>query len=432
MKTLFIILFCALAFSLNAQPQFEKRYGGQGGTDAKAIRQTLDSGYIVVGGQSQPTTSMTIMKLNPMGDTIWTTDFDDPPAFGFNVEQTLDTGYIVTGYAFDPTSKAILVKLNRDGIIQWWQTYSSSVSEWGQAIKQLPDSGYIVAGARIFRTDKLGTVQWSKATGSGNQAMSMIASSDGNFVYTQTSSSLSNGTWLTKMDTGGTTIWTESFSELYTHSNCDNNVAETSDGGYIISGQPSNDNKGMLMKLDSDRNIEWTKEFQSGTLGAATSVVESDSGGFLTCGYNVDAEGIHAYLHRTDEDGNMLWEKDYDKAQAQSMVNTFDGGYAFAGYQENNSGNQKYFVVKIGGTPAVGVIDILKASFLIYPTISSGIFTVSCEDCYGHSASVIDIMGRIVAQTTLNQTVQLIQLNSGPYFIVDQTTGASHFVEIVR
>ena len=120
--TFFVALIC---LNSSAQFQFENRYSGQGGTDAKTIRQTLDSGYIVVGGQSQPTTVMTVMKLNPMGDTVWTTDFSDPPAFGFNVDQTLDSGYIVTGYAFDPGSSAILAKLDQFGSVEWSETYGT-------------------------------------------------------------------------------------------------------------------------------------------------------------------------------------------------------------------------------------------------------------------------------------------------------------------
>lgn len=421
------MLICIAGFS---QFQFENRYSGQNGTDAKSIRQTLDTGYIVVGGQSQPSSVMTIMKLNQMGDTIWTTDFDDPPAFGFNVEQCLDSGYIVTGYVFDPSNKAILVKLDPFGSIEWSQTYTES--NWGQAVKQLPDSSFIVAGQRIFKTDRLGSVLWSQATETGNQAMSMIMTSDGNLVYTQTSSSLSSGTWLTKMDTDGNTIWTESYSNLYTHSNCDNNVDETSDGGFIISGQPNDDNSGMLMKLDSDRDVEWTKEFQSGTLGAATSVVESDSGDFLACGYRVDANGIHAYVHRVDVDGNMLWNKEYEKGQLQSLITTMDGGYAFAGYRENNSGKQKYFVAKIGGQQPTYIQEVSKNTFSVFPTMSSGLFHVKCNSCIGDDVSIIDLNGKIIEQRTLTTEVNLGRFPVGSYFIVNKTSGESTFIEIIR
>jgi hypothetical protein len=431
MKTFLFAFTLLISNVASAQFQFENRYTGQSGTDAKAIRQTLDSGYVVVGGQSQPTTVLTVMKLNPMGDTVWTTDFSDPPAFGFNVDQTLDSGYIVTGYAFDPASSAILVKLDQYGNVEWSETYST-VSEWGQAVKQLPDSGYIVAGQRIFRTDKSGVVLWSQATAGGNQAMSMIWSSDGNLVYTQTSSSTSGGTWLTKMDTDGNQIWTESYSDLYTHSNCDNNVAETSDGGFIIAGQPTDETQGMIMKLDSDRDFEWSQEFQPGIVGSATSVVESDSGGYLACGYKVDATGVHAYLHRTDMNGNMLWEKEYEKGHAQSLIATNDGGYSFAGYKENNSGNQKYFVVKIGGNTPLSVEEKFVSNDRIFPTASSGVFQVHCKDCFGQTAHIIDLRGQAVGNIILKKDIDLGYLSTGSYFLINQSTQASNFVQIIR
>lgn len=419
MKTISFLFCLLLTILAHSQITFENRYTGQGGTDAKAIRQTLDSGYIVVGGQSQPTTMLTAMKLHQNGDTMWTMNFNNPPAFGFNVEQTLDSGYIICGYAFDPNSRAILLKLDKNGTEEWHQTYGGvGSSNWAQAIKQLPDSGYLCIGNEVFKTDKVGTVLWSQATASGNQGMSLIETSDGNFVYTQTGSSTSAGTVVTKMDADGNEIWSETISSIYTLNNCDNNIAETSDGGYIIAGSSTSSVEGKLVKLDSDRDVEWSTTFQEGTQGGATSVLESDSGGYLAAGFKVDGTGVHGYLHRTDVNGDMLWEKEYERGQAQSLLQAFDSGYAFAGYKENSSGDQKYFVVKIGGQNIINSIDDFdEITVNIYPTVTRGIINLNYQENEIHSMRIISLDGAILFEDQAKTQVNLSHLPNGVYLL---------------
>ncbi|GAB5539101.1 MAG: Ig-like domain-containing protein [Salibacteraceae bacterium] len=421
MKIFCLALVTLFAYTGSAQVQFENRYTGMGGSDAKAIRQTLDSGYIVVGGQIQPTVMMTVMKTDELGDTVWTRDFDSPASFGFNVEQCFDKGYIITGYAFDPSSSTIVIKLDSNGQTEWSETYSSATSEWGQAIKQLPDSGYIIAGARNFRIDKNGNVEWSQATAAGSQAMSLITTSDNNLMYTSTGSNVSAGTWVTKMDYDGNTIWSRSISFAYTYNNCDNNIAETSDGGYVLAARPTDEIMGLLAKFDSNGDTLWTRRFQPGSQGAATSVVESDSGGYLVGGFKVDGTGVNAYLLRTDEDGTTLWEKDYERAQIQSLIQTYDGGYAMAGYKENSSGKQKYFVAKLGGGSAPGLsiraIDIPKV--IVYPTVTRNKLNVNCTECYGSTANIFDTSGRHVQEIQLAPTIH-VNLDNGAYFLVSE------------
>jgi len=418
MKTLTLTFWLmAISATLGAQIKFEKRYSNHPGAEVKALRQTADSGFIMVGGDAQ---AMAIIRTNAYGDSIWTKLFDTPPQFGFNIEQCRDSGFIVTGYELNSTCDAYLLKLNADGTTAWKQTYGTGNCEWGQAVKQLADSGYLVVGTKIFRTDKNGNQLWSQSI--SNQAMSMIITADSHVVYTSTSSNISSGGWLTKMDLDGNNLWTKSYSNAYFYNNCDNNVAQTSDGGFILAARPTNSPGGMLLKTDASGTVEWTKEFNPGTLGAAMSVIETDSGGYATCGFWIDTEGAHAYLYRTDDAGDFLWEKQYAKASGQSLLQTFDGGYAFAGYQENNSGKRKFFLAKVGGQLLLSITIIKTEIFNIYPTLSSGVLHVQCEDCIGNTAQIFDTQGRNVETIILAESIDLSYLNTGIYTIVDSKT----------
>lgn len=427
MKLICTLSLLIWSFASFSQLGFEKRYSNHPGAEVKALRQCLDSGFIMVGGDLQ---AMAIIRTNANGDSIWTKNFDTPPQFGFNIEQCRDSGFIVTGYELNSTCDAFLLKLNADGSTAWKQTYGTGNCEWGQAVKQLADSGYLVVGTKIFRTDKNGNQLWSQSI--ANQAMSMIITQDSHVVYTSTSSNISSGGWLTKMDLDGNNVWTKSFSNAYFYNNCDNNVAATSDGGYILAARPTSSPGGMLLKTDASGTVEWTKEFNPGTLGAAMSVIEADSGGYATCGFWIDTEGAHAYLYRTDDAGDLLWEKQYAKASGQSLLQTYDGGYAFAGYQENNSGKRKFFLAKIGGHFPLGVSESIPETLRIFPTVSIGDFRVDCNACYGQWCSILDQSGKIVETTQLRPYLQLNHLAAGMYWIVGESGFDPAYIIISR
>ncbi len=429
MKLSFFTLLLLFSYCSIAQIQFENRYTGHPGAEVKAMAQCLDTGYIMVGGSSQ---SIAIVRTDKYGDSLWTYSASTPSQFGFNVEQCLDSNFIVCGYAIESnSSNAMLLKLNDQGDTLWMKSHGQSGSNWIQSIVQLADSGFIGVGSRVYRFNKHGEEVWSQNTVGGNQAISMILTADSHIVYTTTSTAQASGGSLIKMDLDGNQVMTKNYSFAHFYNNSDNNVAETSDGGFILAAQPTDVSATLILKTDSDGDTIWTRRYPDANLGSGMGVIETDSGGYLTCDFSLDGAGIHAHLYRLDASGGDMWSRTYDQASAQSLAQTLDGGYAFSGYKENNGGTRKFFLAKIGGSIDVSVPELEDQSTTIYPTVSNGIFNTACADCINAPFHVLDMQGALVHQSRFTSTIDLTHLRSGYYILVSET-GESQKLGIIK
>lgn len=95
--------------------QWAKTYSGTSNDYAMSIQQTSDGGYIM-GGWSQSFSSYhsTVLRLDAVGDTVWTKIFDGGggASFGYSVRQTTDGGFIFLSTAYQDF---YLVKMDANG-----------------------------------------------------------------------------------------------------------------------------------------------------------------------------------------------------------------------------------------------------------------------------------------------------------------------------
>jgi hypothetical protein len=96
-----IVTVFVLTSSALAQTGWWRTYGGANDEDAFSVQQTSDSGYVVAGYTGSFGAfdgDVYLIKTDASGDTLWTrryggSDYD----WGYAVQQTSDGGYIVTG-----------------------------------------------------------------------------------------------------------------------------------------------------------------------------------------------------------------------------------------------------------------------------------------------------------------------------------------------
>ena len=114
---------------------------------------------------------------------------------GWSIDQTTDGGFILGGMSY---YRAILKKINSSGVIEWSRIYEKSEDDNINNVKQTSDGGYIATGycidddtwdyqAWTFKIDSLGEVEWEDVFGStnkGNTGEDVIETSDGGFVIT--------------------------------------------------------------------------------------------------------------------------------------------------------------------------------------------------------------------------------------------------------
>jgi len=145
---------------------WQKSLGGSGTDVAYSIQQTSDGGFIVAGYSGSNDSDVTgnngsddywIVKLSPVGDTIWQKSLGGSGAdVATSIQQTSDGGFIVAGVTSsnDGDMSGIhhggidycIIKLNSTGNILWHKLLGGSNEEITYSIQQTSDYGYIVAG----------------------------------------------------------------------------------------------------------------------------------------------------------------------------------------------------------------------------------------------------------------------------------------------
>ncbi len=112
-----------------------------------------------------------------------------------------------------------------------------------------------------------------------------------------------------------------------------------SDGGYVLIGETTSsfgdDSNILLVKIDTDGNFLWHKEFGGAGNDVGLSLIKQGDG-FAFTGWSESYEGKsrEAFIIRTDFDGEIQWSQNYGNEgdeMGYAITKTSDGGFAVAG-----------------------------------------------------------------------------------------------------
>ncbi|HEV3414197.1 MAG TPA: hypothetical protein VG101_17075, partial [Puia sp.] len=132
----------------------------------------------------------------------------------------------------------------------------------------------------------------------------------------------------------------------------------TSDGGYLQIGYTNNSGAGgydgLIIKTDNLGVIQWTKVYGGPTDDEFTIGKQTSDGGYILGGYTTsygDPAG-DAWLVKIDASGNLQWSKKYGDGNPNgdrlfNLIQTADGGYAFAGDHKYTPGLVDAMVVRV-------------------------------------------------------------------------------------
>ncbi|HMU69301.1 MAG TPA: T9SS type A sorting domain-containing protein [Chitinophagales bacterium] len=253
---------------------WQKTLGGTNDEWWSDLHQTSDGGYIV-GGQSlsglggnksevsQGGFDYWVVKLNAAGGIQWqNTVGGSADDLLSSIIQTPDGGYLLggtssSGVSGDKTEGTMgvgysdywVVKLNAVGNIEWQNTIGGNLNDVLQSVDKTLDGGYILSG-------------YSNSGISGDK--------------TETSFSV-HSMWVIKLDAGGNIVWQQTMNDAYY-----SEIHPTLDGGYILGAMFPY----QIIKLDASGEVVWSSFY--GSSCNLNDIEQTSDGGFIVSGHSYD------------------------------------------------------------------------------------------------------------------------------------------------
>jgi predicted secreted protein len=132
-------------------------------------------------------------------------------------------------------------------------------------------------------------------------------------------------------------------------------IVETDDRGYVIAATTYSFGAGSadfwLFKTNESGNMLWNRTYGGPENDFAQSMIQTRDGGYAITGetHSFGAGDSDCWLIKVDYNGNIQWNKTYGEPTedgANSVIQTSDGGYAIVGYTADNNASTDVLFVK--------------------------------------------------------------------------------------
>ena len=289
-----------------------------------------DGGFFVAGTtnlefEPEQTGDVYLLRTNTAGQVLWEKNYGGD---GYDAAQSMietrDGRLLIAGTTTSFGAQgmdAYVLLVDRDGKELWSKTYGGPLGEMVGAIGQAPDGSYLLGGNIVDPNDVVadpGAAGYGGFAGRANLYLLKIASD-------------------------GTELWSR------TYDSPDNVIAGsaalTPDGGILalatIIRFPDPDEDLVLMKVDGEGNVVWSRTWKDGRSEGSALVGTSD-GNYLIAASYAALDGQEAgkddlLFIKVDPQGNEIWRNTLGDSDlidhGARLARTSDGGYIAVGEQ---------------------------------------------------------------------------------------------------
>jgi len=218
---------------------WQKTLGGSGRDEASFAIQANDEGYLIVGfsGSSDGDIDTEIVsgdfwlvKLNHQGKIEWQRSIGgNQTDFPKAIKETVDKGYIILGNTWSDSvygienhgkSDILAIKIDSTGNVIWHNLYGGTKDDYAIMVLPTNDKGFVISSTSksmdgdigycgnenwfsnnwIFKIDSLGTMQWQTCIEVLGEDVSIAKNNDGEYIIGATKSCYSGfDMWFAKL-----------------------------------------------------------------------------------------------------------------------------------------------------------------------------------------------------------------------------------------
>jgi len=199
---------------------------------------------------------------------------------------------------------------------------------------------------------------WSKTyPGFGEISQTVIQTADGGYALLCTNYNFNDPNYasgvfyIVKVDSSGNQQWNGSYRGSIYQVSSGQYLIETSDNGFAAIAEYQN--KLALIKIDQHGKEQWRQTYAGAGTCVASAIIQTGDGGFALLSVSNFYTGHvfppigyseSVWLVKTSSSGDLQWNKTYGLGDANSLIQTSDGGYAIGG--QTQQPNSFYLLIK--------------------------------------------------------------------------------------
>jgi hypothetical protein len=349
----------AVTVALPGSVSWTRQFGTVSAEYVGGVAIDADGGILVAGetsgalaGDNAGFSDAWVRKYDMAGEVVWTRQFGSDSVDQFEgVATDLEANVLLVGSTYGAVGDADLAlsdiwvrKYDAAGTVMWTRQFGSDMTDLAGGVATDGSGNVIVVGhtdrgfdagyldVYVRKLDPDGEVVWTREFGSDSTDHGVGAATDGTgsvFVAGNTIGAIVSGgggdwdVWVRKYDPAGEVEWTRQFGTgTYDQVRA---IATDPSGNLVLSGETQGDLAGpvagptdvWVRVYNSAGDIVWTRQFGSDSFDAAGGVT-ADADGLITVMGDTagvldgDSAGANdAWVRRFDAAGGTLWTRQF-------------------------------------------------------------------------------------------------------------------------